>query len=122
MIPFGTQNVTLIHRTAVIENGKTKTKYTNFILTGCSWKSSENTRTDTGAVRSVLKTVCRIPASQAKPEVGDVLILGEYLDSCENSADLANILESCSGHAFKIASVADNSLAGVMPHYAARSE
>lgn len=119
MIPFGNKTVTLVHReTSKDENGRSKIVYRKYTLSGCSWKVIEAATGIEGAFPQKPTAVCRIPATQQKPAVGDVLILGKHSGDIASSTDVANLLES--DDVFKIASVGDNSMNGIMPHYACK--
>ncbi len=119
MIPFGNKTVTLVHReTSKDANGRSIITYVKYTLSGCSWKAVKAAAGTEGAFPQKPTVICRIPATQQKPEVGDVLILGKYSENISSSTDAAKILES--DNAVKVASVGDNSLNGVLSHYACK--
>ena len=125
MIPFGTETVTLIRRTETVdENGKTRVSYATETLRGCSWRRTRRDQLYDSQLLPVETITCRVPAGQAVPKAGDLLILGEVSVSVESWSDYQQIIESCkdTGGAFTAASVADNTRPGMpMPHWTVRS-
>lgn len=113
MIPFGRETVTVLHR---FGGG-----YAPYILRGCSWRSAKARSVYGTTVDKSDDTVCRIPAGQTMPDVGDVLILGAYNLRAESEIALVRLLDSLRGdgvHAIRVTQVRDNSRCAPMPHYA----
>lgn len=113
MIPFGRETVTVLHR---FGGG-----YAPYILRGCSWRSAKARSVYGTTVDKSDDTVCRIPAGQTMPDVGDVLILGAYNLRAESEIALVRLLDSLRGdgvHAIRVTQVRDNSQCAPMPHYA----
>lgn len=117
MIPFGTSLVTLLHS----DDGKTWKPYR---VTSASWSKRQARRIEEGASIVREETVCRIPAGGVIPSAGDVIILGECLESADGEIALARLLERYrKWGAFRVQSVADNARPRFpLPHYAARGE
>lgn len=117
MIPFGSHTVTLLHKTAE--------GYVRHVLTGCSWHSTK-TRTLSGSdIVITTETTCRIPATQQKPDTGDLIALGNVEASAGNEIELVRLMQSLrnSGIAvFRVLSMKNNALGVPMPHYAATGE
>lgn len=114
MIPFGTNTVTLLHK-----EGNTYKRYT---LTGCSWRQTKVRGMDSNVLEIALETICRIPYTQKKPDIGDLLILGETKIAAENEVGLVRQLDALREHgksAFRVLTVKDNSNGCPLPHYAA---
>lgn len=117
MIPFGNKTVTLLH--------KGESGYTRHILKGCSWRMSAVHTVSDNMILHTIGTTCRIPAGQQKPFAGDVLFLGERDAEAASEIDIKRLIDTARGEgiaAFRIKSVRDNSLDGVMAHYAATGE
>ena len=113
MIPFGCETVTVLHS---FGGG-----YAPYILRGCSWRSAKARSVYGTTVDKSDDTVCRIPAGQTMPDVGDVLILGAYNLRAESEIALVRLLDSLRGdgvHAIRVTQVRDNSRCAPMPHYA----
>lgn len=113
MIPFGIETVTVLHR---FGGG-----YVPYILRGCSWRSTKARSVYGTTVDKSDDTVCRIPAGQTMPEVGDVLILGAYNLRADSEIALVRLLDSLRGdgvHAIRVTQVRNNSRCAPMPHYA----
>lgn len=114
MIPFGRESVTILHRS---ESG-----YARSVLTGCSWRSAKVRSMIGMAAEKSEETVCRIPADQIMPEVGDVLILGDVKVSAASEIELVRLLDSLRRdgvRAIRVTQVRDNSRGAPLPHYAA---
>lgn len=113
MIPFGRETVTVLHRSG---GG-----YAPYTLRGCSWRSA-NVRSANGtAVEKSEDTVCRIPAGQTMPDVGDVLILGAYDLRADSEIELVRLMDGMRRdgvHAIRVTQVRDNSRGAPLPHYA----
>lgn len=117
MIPFGSKVVTLLH--------KDESGYTRHILKGCSWRMSAVHAVSDNMILHTIETTCRIPAGQQKPSAGDVLFLGECDAEAASEIDIKRLIDTARDEgiaAFRIKSVRDNSLDGVMAHYAATGE
>ena len=113
MIPFGCETVTVLHR---FGGG-----YAPYILRGCSWRSAKARSVYGTTVDKSDDTVCRIPAGQTMPDVGDVLILGAYNLRADSEIALVRLLDSLRGggvRAIRVTQVRDNSRCAPMPHYA----
>ena len=113
MIPFGCETVTILHRL----NGG----YAPYTLRGCSWRSAKVRSVNGTAVDKSEDTTCRIPAGQTMPDVGDVLILGEYNLRAESEIELVRLLDGMRRdgvHAIRVTQVRDNSRCAPIPHYA----
>ena len=113
MIPFGRETVTVLHRFGGV--------YAPYILRGCSWRNTI-TRSVYGTTADKSDdTVCRIPAGQTVPDVGDVLILGAYNLRAESEIALVRLLDGLRSdgvRAIRVTQVRDNSRCAPMPHYA----
>ena len=113
MIPFGRETVTVLHR---FGGG-----YPPYVLAGCRWRSTRTRRAYGTTADKSDDTVCRIPAGQTVPDVGDVLILGAYNLRAESEIALVRLLDSLRGNgvrAIRVTQVRDNSRCAPMPHYA----
>ena len=113
MIPFGRETVTVLHR---FGGG-----YVPYILRGCSWRSTKTRSVYGTTVGKSDDTVCRIPAGQTMPEVGDMLILGTYNLRADSEIALVRLLDSLHRdgvRAIRVTQVQDNSRGAPMPHYA----
>lgn len=113
MIPFGCETVTVLHR---FGGG-----YAPYILRGCSWRSAKARSVYGTTVDKSDDTVCRIPAGQTMPDVGDVLILGAYNLRADSEIALVRLLDSLHRdgvRAIRVTQVRDNSRCAPMPHYA----
>ena len=114
MIPFGNHTVTMLHKTA---NG-----YKRFMLTGCSWRSSNDRTLEGGATVITERTTCRIPPEHTMPIPGDLLILGDVKASAAGEIDLVRQMQQLRDRgykAFRVQSCADNSQGAPLPHYCA---
>ena len=123
-IPFGDEVVTLVRRSEEVIGGKTRVTYSSAAVTGCSWRRAARIIRNDSALISEEGIVCRVPAGQAVPKAGDLMILGDVAVSVQSGADYQGLIERYrdSDGAFVVASVKDNARAGMpMPHYAARS-
>ena len=113
MIPFGRETVTVLHR---FGGG-----YAPYLLRGCSWRSTR-TRSVYGTTADKSNdTVCRIPAGQTMPDVGDVLILGAHNLRADSEIALVRLLDGLRSdgvRAIRVTQVRDNSRCAPMPHYA----
>ena len=113
MIPFGRETVTVLHR---FGGG-----YAPYIRRGCSWRSTR-TRSVYGTTADKSNdTVCRIPAGQTMPDVGDVLILGAHNLRADSEIALVRLLDGLRSdgvRAIRVTQVRDNSRCAPMPHYA----
>ena len=113
MIPFGNETVTILHRSGA--------GYARHVLHGCSWRSAK-VRSMTGmAAEKSEDTVCRIPADQIVPEVGDVLILGDVDAAAASEVELVRMLDGLRRdglRAIRVTQVRDNSRGAPLPHYA----
>ena len=124
MLPFGTDEVTLVQRVEAEEDGRTQVGYVKHALSGCSWRRKSVWMQNGARMERGEEVVCRIPAGQAVPHVGDWLFRGELPENIESSAELTAALEKHrEDGAFRIASVADNASGGApLAHYAASGE
>lgn len=114
MIPFGSETVTVLHRS---DGG-----YAPYVLAGCSWRSTKTRSVYGTTVDKSDDTVCRIPAGQTMPEVGDMLILGTYNLRADSEIALVRLLDSLHRdgvRTIRVTQVRDNSRGAPMPHYAA---
>ena len=114
MIPFGHETVTLLHISG--------TGYARHVLTGCSWRSAKVRSMIGMAAEKSEDTVCRIPADQIMPEVGDVLILGDVKASAASEIELVRLLDGLRRdgvRAIRVTQMRDNSRGAPLPHYAA---
>ena len=116
MIPFGTETVTLLHK-----SGNT---WRPVAIAGTSWRQKTVRVLTDSAVRYTTETTCRIPISALRPDPGDVIVRGTCKDSAGTAIELVRLLEKYrSQGAFRVQSVVDNTGEGVpLPHYAARGE
>lgn len=113
MIPFGSHVVTLFHW-----NGKV---YERHLMTGCSWRSSNERSLIENSTVITERTSCRIPSRFPKPAPGDLLVLGTISEMPSGEIDLINMMERLrkNGYrAFRVQSCADNTGAP-LAHYAA---
>lgn len=124
MIPFGNETVTLIRRIkGTDEHGRTAISYRKYLLTNCSWRRTSRTYLSENAVVYQEGTVCRVPAGQQKPQVGDLMICGNAANDVESNGDYQRLIEQYRGSdgAFTVAAVSDNTRDGFpLKHYAAR--
>lgn len=116
MIPFGTETVTLLHK-----SGDT---WQPVAIAGASWRQKTVRILMDSAVRYTTETTCRIPTSAPRPDPGDVIVRGACKDSAGTAIELVRLLEKYRPQgAFRVQSVADNTGEGIpLPHYAARGE
>ena len=116
MIPFGTETVTLLHK-----SGNT---WRPVAIAGTSWRQKTVRVLTDSAVRYTTETTCRVPISALRPDPGDVIVRGTCKDSAGTAIELVRLLEKYrSQGAFRVQSVADNTGEGVpLPHYTARGE
>lgn len=116
MIPFGTETVTLLHK-----SGNT---WRPVAIAGASWRQKTVRILTDSAVRYTTETTCRIPISALRPDPGDVIVRGTCKDSAGTAIELVRLLEKYRPQgAFRVQSVTDNTGEGVpLPHYAARGE
>ena len=125
MIPFGNETVTLVVRSENIVSGRTQVSYSTKTRTGCSWMRTARVERVGEVMVPQEGIVCRVPADQRKPQVGDLMILGDVVVTVQSGADYQKLIERYRGTdgAFVVASVTDNARPGMpMPHYAARGE
>lgn len=114
MIPFGNQTVTLYHKS---ENG-----YTRYILTNCSWRSSNERSLQDGATIITERTTCRILPQYTRPVPGDMLVLGVVEEDAASEIELVRLMEKLRSEgfrAFRVQACSDNSEGVPLPHYAA---
>lgn len=113
MIPFGLESVTILHRS---ESG-----YARSVLTGCSWRSAKLRSMIGMAAEKSEETVCRIPADQIIPDVGDVLILGDVDAAAGSEIELVRLMDELRRdgvRAIRVTQVRDNSRGVPLPHFA----
>ena len=124
MLPFGTEKVTLVQRVEAAVDGRTQVRYAKRSLSGCSWRRKSVWKQNGARMERGEEVVCRIPAGQEVPRVGDYLFRGDVAENISSSADLSAALENHrEAGAFRIASVADNTVGGAsLAHYAASGE
>lgn len=114
MIPFGTDIVTLFHKSGA--------GYTRHILINCSWRSTIERTLQDGATVITERTTCRILPQYTRPVPGDLLVLGVVEDYAANDIELVRLMERLRSEgyrAFRVESCADNSAGVPLPHYAA---
>lgn len=117
MIPFGNKTVTLLH--------KGVSGYTRHILTGCSWRVKAVNSISDNMILQTFQTTCRIPVGRQKPSAGDVLFLGERDAEASSEIDIKRLIDAARDDgvpAFRVTGVQDNSLNGILAHYAATGE
>lgn len=121
MIPLGHAGVTLYHRREMTDAaGRTTLTWRRILLDGCSWRHAARY-----SLSNAHEVVCRIPAGQTRPVIGDVMVLGHVQDEPASAAQLAEMLEKYREipGAFRVAAINDNvQPAFPLPHYAARGE
>ena len=124
MLPFGTENLTLVQRVEAAVDGRTQMRYAKRSLSGCSWQRKSVWMQNGARMERGEEVVCRIPAGQEVPHAGDYLFRGDVPENIKSSADLSAALERHrEAGAFRIASVADNTAGGApLAHYAATGE
>lgn len=124
MLPFGTENVTLVRRVEEAADGRRRVRYAKHALNGCSWRRRSIWRQNGACMERGEEIVCRMPVGQVAPCPGDWLFRGALDEDIVSSAELSAALEAHrSAGAFRIASVTDNATdAALLPHYAARGE
>lgn len=124
MIPFGNQTVTLIQRIENNVNGKTQISYKRHYISGCSWTAKTSWQQVGTEMQRGTEIICRIPADQIAPSVGDYLFLGNMRGDISSTAAVnAAISQHRNTGAMRVASVRDNTLAGFpIPHIAARGD
>ena len=87
MIPFGTETVTIVHRTG---GGWISTA-----VNGCSFRQTRARTLNGKAADHTLETVCRIPAGSIVPAVGDVILPGAHAAAAAaNEIELVRLLEA----------------------------
>ena len=121
MIPFGQESVTLYHREETADaQGRTTLTWRRILLDGCSWRHAARY-----SLSNADEVVCRVPAGQMRPSVGDGMILGSVDDEVGSAVALAELLAAHrqQGRAFRVAAVNDNVRKGFpLAHYAARGK
>ena len=121
MIPLGQEKVTLYHRvTGTDADGRSTLTWRRILLDGCSWRHAARY-----SLSNAHEVVCRIPAGQTRPVIGDVLVLGAISRPIRTAAELACLVEEMREKpgAFRVAAINDNDRAGFpLPHYAARGQ
>lgn len=120
MIPLGREAVTLYRRVAQQSGGRTRISWQRISLDGCSWRHAARY-----SLSNAHEVVCRIPADQTRPAIGDVLVLGHVEDEIGTAVQLCEMLEKYREvpGAFRVQAINDNHRAGFpLPHYAARGE
>ena len=121
MIPLGLAAVTLYHRVETMDaHGRTTLTWQRILLDGCSWRHAARY-----SLSNAHEVVCRIPAGQTRPVIGDGMILGQVEDEVTSAATLAELLEKYreTPGAFRVAAINDNVQPGFpLPHYAVRGE
>ena len=124
MLPFGTDEVTLVQRVEAEEDGRTQVGYVKHALSGCSWRRKSVWKQNGARMERGEEVVCRIPAGQEVPHAGDYLFRGDVTENIKSSADLSAALEKHrEAGAFRIASIADNASGGApLAHSAASGE
>lgn len=124
MLPFGTENLTLVQRVEAAVDGRTQVSYAKRSLSGCSWRRKSVWKQNGARMERGEEIICRIPAGQEVPHAGDYLFRGDVTENIKGSADLSAALERHREKgAFRIASVADNTAGGApLAHYAATGE
>ena len=124
MLPFGTEEVTLVQRAETEADGRTQVRYIKHALSGCSWRRRSSWKQNGARMERSEEITCRIPAGQVVPHAGDCLFRGDLAERIGSSAELSAALEAHrESGAFRIASVADNAGDGMpLAHYAARGE
>lgn len=123
MIPFGNETVTLIVRSETTDSsGRHHASYTNHKLTGCSWRRRTQRSREETVHKTAESITVRVPVGQTAPNVGDLMIYGEYAGSISNSSEYDGVIESMrpSGGAFLVQSVSDNTMSdSPIPHFKA---
>ena len=124
MLPFGTEEVTLVQRAETEADGRTQVRYIKHALSGCSWRRRSSWKQNGARMERGEEVTCRIPAGQEVPHAGDYLFRGDVPENIKGSADLSAALERHREKgAFRIASVADNTIGGApLAHYEASGE
>ena len=121
MIPLGREAVTLFHRVETIdEAGRTKLSWRRIWLDGCFWRHAARY-----SLSNAREVVCRVPAEQQRPGIGDVMVLGHVNDAPQSALELCAVLDRYrqNGGAFRVKAVNDNVRRGFpLAHYAARGE
>lgn len=118
-IPFGNQDVTLIHRTEYVVGGKTSVLYSCIHLSGCSWIRKHVRNVADNSATYIEEVTCRIPHEQTKPNLGDLLILGNVTENVSGKADYQGLIEKYKQNgAFIAESIDDFDKKGFpIPHY-----
>ena len=113
MIPFASDTVTLYHKRGGAWEG--------IVIHGCSYRRRRVRSISDGAAAVAEETTCRMPAGQAVPAAGDVIVLGVCRDKVRGEVELVRLLEAHRAEgAFRVRAVADNARPGMpVPHYAA---
>lgn len=123
MIPTGVYTVTLFRRSEEKVGGRTAVTYERETLTGCTWRRRRSLTRAGETLLPVEEVICRVPAGQAEPKPGDLMILGDVEETVASSADFQRLKEQYAdtGGAFVAASVRRNVLPGMpVPHWAVR--
>ena len=89
MLPFGTDEVTLVQRVEAEEDGRTQVGYVKHALSGCSWRRRSSWKQIGARMERGEEISCRIPAGQTVPRAGDWLFRGEVKERIGNSAELS---------------------------------
>lgn len=121
MIPLARETVTLYHRVETEgADGRTHLTWRRILLEGCFWRHAARY-----SLSNAHEVVCRIPADQTRPVIGDVLVLGNAPDEPESAVELSAVLEKYREMpgAFRVTAINDNHHRGFpMAHYAARGK
>ena len=139
MIPFASETVTLYNRRRTTgADGRQVETWVRHVLTGCSWvRTHERVRSDT-EVGYTSSVTCRIPASDSylPPDqwdalddpsgkftlaAGDVLVYGDVADEIGSELSAAELVKRYARRgSIVVRSARNNSLNGILPHYAAK--
>lgn len=125
MIPFGSRDVTLIHRLLTKDaNGRTVTSYKVYTLHGCSWRMSELRSGSDDYQDDRITISCRIPEiNGVAPSNGDIIIKGVQSVTVNDQREFESLMDDFRGDAFKVSHVSDNTGPYCpIPHYAAKGE
>ncbi|MBQ6594630.1 MAG: hypothetical protein IJH78_03105 [Clostridia bacterium] len=124
MIPFGGEKATLYRRTREADGtGRSREVFRRVLLAGCSWKRAREHAAAGTALLPAGRIRCRIPADQARPEPGDLLVRGVCGPESLAPAEAAALAASGAYEAARVLSVRDGAAPGApLPHCTAEGE
>lgn len=94
MLPFGTEELTLVQRVEEAADGRRRVRYAKHVLSGCSWRRRSVWRQNGACMEHGEEIVCRMPVGEVAPCPGDWLFRGALDEDIVSSADLSAALEA----------------------------